>query len=162
MITAYDILQKDYETVLHYNVVQENLKREEQTVGRGGYGVQWEQYKDGNEQITSDKFKLENVTDEQSLERKKLNLIVKGRREKYALLVILGYHLYDISEKTNVEDLCRSIYERGLNAVTKAEKNKPVKEFLQMLSNLKSQISDQKSLAINLYRAYKETESALQ
>lgn len=162
MITAYDILQKDYETVLHYSIVQENIRREEQTVGRGGYGVQWEQYKDGNEQITSDKFKLENVADEQSLERKRLNLIVKGRREKYALLVILGYHLYNLREKTNVDELCRSIYEKGLSVVTKAEKTKPVKEFLQMVSSLKSPVSDQKSLAINLYRAFKETEDSFQ
>jgi len=162
MITAYDILQKDYETVLHYTTVQENIRREEQTVGRGAYGVQWEQYKDGNEQITSDKYKLENITDEQSIERKRLNLVVRGRKEKYPLLVILGYHLYNLKDKMNIEELCKAIYERGLGVVTKTEKTKPVKEFLQMVSSLKSQVTDSKSLAINLYRAFKETESSIE
>lgn len=161
MITAYDILQKDYESVLHYMTVQENTRREEQSVGRGAYGVQWELYRDGNEQITSDKFKLENVTDEQSIERKTLNLIVRGRREKNPLLVILGYHLYQLREKTDIEELCKNLYERGLSQVTKSEKNKPVKEFLQMVSSLKTPIADQRSLALNLYRAFKETEEVL-
>jgi Cu2+-containing amine oxidase len=161
MITAHDILQKDYETVLHYLTVQENIRREEQTVGRGGYGVSWELYRDGNDQITSDKFKLENVSDEQSLERKLLSMVVRGRREKNPLLVILGYHLYNLREKTNIDEMCRNIYERGVTSAAKSEKVKPVREFLQMIMSLKSPVTDQKSLAVNLYRAFKETEEAL-
>jgi hypothetical protein len=161
MISAYEILQRDYETALHYTMVQENLRREEQMVGRGSYGVPWELYKDGNQQITSDKFKLENVLDDQSPERRELEAIVKGRREKHPLLVLLGYHLYKLKDKIDIDDLCRSIFEKGLSVVIKSEKNKQVKEFLQMVYGIKSQETDNKGLAINLYRAFNETRTAL-
>lgn len=160
MITSYDIIQKDYETVLHYVAVQENTRREEQGVVRGAYGISWDQYKDGNEQIKSDKYKLNDVVDEQSVIRKKLGLILRGRREKNPLLVILGYHLYTIKNNVDIDKLCKTIYDKGVSQAYKIEAKGPLKDFLQMVSGI-SGITDNKSFSINLYRSFKEAEYAL-
>lgn len=160
MITSYDIIQKDYETILHYMTVEENTRREEQGVVRASYGIQWELYKDGNDQIKSDKYKLPDVVDDQSVIRKKISLILKGRREKNALLVILGYHLYTIKSHVDIDKLCKIIYEKGVSQAYKSEGKGPLKDYLQMVQGIGS-ITDNKSFAVNLYRSFKEAEYAL-